>query len=98
MNLPDFEIIVDEKFKEFKLDGYSFMWDRAKVRRGRHWGSKKLITMSSWCVINRKPEHSINTLLHEIAHAIAYIKYGRSQKHNKFWKEIAISRGVNLSI
>ncbi len=96
MPLDECEVLVRKLFKEYKISHYSFMYDRARVRLGRHSGHKKLITLSSWNVIHRDKERTLNTILHEIAHAIAYIKYGKSQHHNKNWKAIALSIGCKI--
>ncbi len=37
----------------------------------------------------------LNTILHEIAHAIAYCRYGCSQGHNNNWKSICVEIGAN---
>jgi predicted SprT family Zn-dependent metalloprotease len=95
MSENEVEKMFESLSKKYNLAGYSFMFDRAKSRRGRHIGIKKLITMSKYNIQHRSYEATKNTLLHEVAHAIAYMKYGRSQKHNSIWRDIAVSIGCD---
>lgn len=51
-------------------------------------------------VINRKltsEDEFIDTVRHELAHAIAYEKHGSSQKHNANWKMMAAKLGADTS-
>lgn len=51
-------------------------------------------------VINERLESDdefIDTVRHELAHAVAYAKYGESQKHNHNWKRIARQLGADDS-
>ena len=83
-----------KKRKEFsKLKDWNIAMDHAKKRLGQCVYHKKLITISKHLL--RGPtctEQKIkNTVLHEIAHALA----GSEASHNKKWKQIALNIGCN---
>lgn len=64
--------------------GWRFEWDRAKVRAGCCQYRKKAITLSRHYVelnVAEHPEDIVDTILHEIAHALA-----PGDGHGKKWK------------
>lgn len=73
--------------------GWTFEFHTKKRSNGTCWGSKKKIYLSSWVVENSDREMSgwINTMVHEIAHAINHIKGGRG--HDNQWRDIFLSFG-----
>jgi len=86
------EISVDEL-------GYQFEWDNAKTRIGCCKYSKKKITLSKYLYSNNldKVDELIDTILHEIAHAISLHLYGIDQGrgHGKEWRSVALQVGSN---
>lgn len=75
--------------QEYKLNSWSFQFDRAKRRFGCCNFTKKQISLSRTLTELNSEKIVKETILHEIAHALA----GRSHGHDKKWKGIAVSLG-----
>ncbi len=71
--------------------GWTFKWDRAKRRMVYCRYLPKKISLSSILVFNATKEEIRNTILHEIAHALAGYEAGHGYK----WKRTARSIGCN---
>lgn len=86
-----FAIVVDE-FGRYNLfeKGWTFEWDRSKKRFGYCLYSRKLISMSKELSALNTVEQFIDTLRHEIAHAIV----GPGHHHGRTWKLAAIAVGA----
>lgn len=92
MNKAQFRHLAVNKLKEYGLwqKGWRFQWDRAKRRAGCCKHSKKLITVS-YNLFDAMPiSENIDTLLHEIAHALA----GSGHGHNRVWQQWAMKVGA----
>lgn len=74
-------------------EGWRFEFDEAKRRHGCCKPSKKLITLS-WHIAKLGREHILDTILHEIAHALEYVRYGRTTGHSDRWKRICREVGA----
>ena len=73
-------IIYDEG-----LDEWTFKYDKAKQRAGScsHWN--KQITLSRYLITEGNSDEEImNTILHEVAHAIA----PEAEHHGRVWRKI----------
>ena len=86
---------ITEKAEEFlhkhNLQDWQFAFSLTSSIGGQCWHRRKFITISvTYCQKATKAE-IINTLLHEIAHAIA----GYENKHNHVWQRVARSIGCN---
>lgn len=78
--------------KQHKLwPAWSFRFDRSKVRFGRCSYSTKEISLSQHLVELNDEEEVRETILHEIAHALA----PRGAGHNAAWRAVARSIGCN---
>lgn len=89
MELDKAKIIADEHFKKFNLNDWSFGFNNNKRRFGVCKGNKKRIEISA-CLTERNEEiYFLDTLLHEIAHALV----GTMHKHNQVWRMKAIEIG-----
>ncbi len=76
------------------LSGWSACLDHAVKRFGVCNFTKKQISLSrSLCELN-SDEEVTDTILHEIAHALAYERHGENCAHDKRWKEICIEIGA----
>lgn len=81
-----------EKYHEYALQfngtglrDWQFKFDRASNRYGCCYYGEKLITLSNViCALNER-EKTTQTILHEVAHAIA----GKESGHDSLWKHIA---------
>lgn len=78
------------------LDGlWHFDFEHCKRSLGRcHYNSQK-ITLSKWYVELNRQDDVEDTILHEIAHALSYIRYGRKGKgHGHLWKKVCRQIGA----
>ena len=93
MNLTELENYTKRKMREHGLFDWQFKWEKTKRAMGRCWYHKKLICLSKpLCAIN-KEEDCIDTALHEIAHALAYLKDGETG-HGPAWKKWCVMIGA----
>jgi predicted SprT family Zn-dependent metalloprotease len=78
---------------ELSQRGWTFGFDRAKTRCGQCDFHQRRITVSIYYVRDRASNVGDiqNTILHEIAHALAGYEAG----HNHEWKRIALSIGCD---
>ena len=76
-------------------NGWRFNWHNKKVALGTCSYNKKKIYLSKWYVeLNDKAE-VMDTILHEIAHALAYHRHGNAGRgHGKIWKSICREIGA----
>lgn len=84
---------VQDYFVKYNLNGWTFEFDEAAKRYGWCDSNKKRISLSViLCVLNPRAE-TTQTILHEIAHAIA----GCEHQHNLFWLQTARKIGYTGS-
>lgn len=89
-SLPFIEIIARQKMMEHGLTDWNFKLDKAKRRLGSCQYHSKTISLSIH--LFKLPEEEImQTLLHEIAHALVGPRAG----HGPRWKQKAIAIGCN---
>lgn len=84
MKLFHAKILAQELMHLHGLEGWNFEFDRAKKRFGCCNYTQKKISLSADLVSLNSEENVKNTIVHEIAHAIA----GHRAGHGKQWKEI----------
>jgi len=79
------DLIISYMYKE-KLfqDGWKFEFSKHKTCAGMCYGWRKLIVLSGYYVEHNSDEEIINTMLHEIAHALA----PECEHHGKVWRAI----------
>jgi predicted SprT family Zn-dependent metalloprotease len=75
--------------------GWSAGWDRARLRFGACWPKRKQITLSRVLTELNDEAQVRDTVLHELAHALAFERYGRVRSHGPEWKAIAQSLGAS---
>lgn len=75
------------------LTTWKFGFDNAKKRAGVCKLTLKEICISRYHIKNNSTEVVLDTLLHELAHAIAYELY-REKGHGKCWQKVAIDIGA----
>lgn len=71
------------------LAGWKFCWDRAKRRLGQCRGDTRTISLSRPLATVNSREQSIDTILHEIAHALVGVEHG----HDRVWKRKVVEIG-----
>lgn len=91
----DIEIYARLKMDEYSLNDWQFGWDHARRRLGVCRLQKKTITLSTHFVrANLEAPHEIrDTILHEIAHALAWTLHG-DRSHGQQWKAICREIGA----
>jgi predicted SprT family Zn-dependent metalloprotease len=71
------------------LGHWKFRWQNKKVSLGTCSYHKKEIRLSKWYVELNNEAEVKDTILHEIAHALSYVRHGRKGiGHGKLWKDI----------
>ncbi len=91
---PLFLNMTKEKMKKFCLNDWTIRFDHAQRRAGACYFDKKVLSFSTKFLRNANNDDIIDTVLHEIAHAIV----GPGQGHNLIWKKKAIEIGCSGKI
>ena len=90
MDLKELEAIASQEMTKHGLHGWTFGLANAKCRLGVCKYRTKRIEIAEYYAQNSPPETVLDTLRHEIAHAIA----GPAAKHGPVWKAVAIRLGA----
>ena len=90
MDLKELEAIAGRELQKHGLIGWTFGFGDTKRRLGVCNFRKKRIEIAEYYALNSPHETVLDTLLHEIAHAIA----GPTARHGPAWKAIAIRLGA----
>lgn len=90
MHLQDAENMALVHMEDNGLSGWSFGFDRAKRRCGQTNFRLKKITLSRYFVQSNGEAEVLDTILHEIAHALA----GSAAGHGVQWQMWAIRIGA----
>ena len=92
MDLAQARQLADDLMRLHKLSpNWSFKFDHSKVAFGKCYYGKKQISLSRHLVELNEENEVRDTILHEIAHALA----PRGSAHNAKWQAIAKSIGCN---
>lgn len=91
--LDEIEAFTRALMADHGLHDWEFRWDRAKERFGACWYRRRWITLSRHLTPQCELEEIHDTILHEIAHALA----GPHAKHGPRWKAIARELGAHPS-
>lgn len=90
MNTTDAYSLARTLMNEHGLGHWVFEFDRAKRRAGCCRHRRRTISLSEHYVkLNNEPDIR-NTILHEIAHALAGYEHG----HDQVWKDVCIRIGA----
>ncbi len=90
MDLQEVEVLAEKAILNYGLQGWSFRWARTKRRLGACNYRLKRIEIAEFYARHNPPEQVLDTLLHEIAHALA----GPQARHGPAWKAIARRLGA----
>ncbi|WZO98766.1 hypothetical protein EP7_000354 [Isosphaeraceae bacterium EP7] len=90
MDLKELEAIAGQELAKHGLRGWTFGLAKTKRRMGVCKYRTKRIEIAEFHALNNTPATVLDTLLHEIAHAIA----GPAAKHGLAWKAVAIRLGA----
>jgi len=88
MKLEDAETLAIGLMEKQGLNDWEFCFDNAVRRFGACHYQKKLITLSPHLTQLNDESYVRKTILHEIAHALAWIGF-KEHGHGRKWKEIA---------
>ncbi len=91
MDLKELEAIAGQALITHGLRGWTFGLANTKRRLGVCKYRTKRIEIADYYARNSPPATVLDTLLHEIAHAIA----GAAAGHGPKWKAVAVSVGAN---
>lgn len=93
MNFTDINTLAIALMRQHGLidQGWHFEFDRAKSRLGACHHGKKKITLSSIISPGQSRARIVNTILHEIAHALV----GHKAAHGPMWKAKALEIGCD---
>ncbi len=89
MELAAAQALAEDLLVHHGLRSWTFRFDRAKTRAGACRGRDRVISLSMHVTRLHDEAEVRDTILHEIAHALA----GPSHGHDDVWKEIALSIG-----
>ncbi|MCE9534055.1 MAG: SprT-like domain-containing protein [Planctomycetes bacterium] len=91
MDLTELRAIANRELLKHGLQGWTFGLADTKRRLGVCKYRTKRIEIAAYFAENSQPESVIDTLLHEIAHALA----GPGAGHGPVWKAVAVRLGAN---
>ena len=91
MNLQEFEAIAARELLRHGLQDWSFGWASTKRRQGVCKYRDRRIEIAEYYATHNLPEKVLDTLLHEIAHALA----GPKARHGPAWKAVATKLGAS---
>lgn len=89
MDLSILRGMASQKLYQHKLFGWSFNIVDVCRRLGVCKHGKQRIEIQEYYALNNPPEIVVDTLMHEIAHALT-----PGHHHNSFWKSVAIQLGA----
>jgi predicted SprT family Zn-dependent metalloprotease len=90
MDLERLESIAARELAKHGLHGWTFALARTKRRLGACKYREKRIEVAEYYARNSPEESVLDTLLHEVAHALA----GPAAKHGPKWKAVAVRLGA----
>ena len=82
------EAFARNEFKKWNLTGWRFEWGNAKRTAGTCYHNKKLIRMSLPLLKAMGLYDAIDTLLHEVAHALAGYRAGHGPEWKRWAKKV----------
>lgn len=91
MDLHEAADLARDLMAEHGLDGWSFRFDRARVRAGACHHTTRTISLSPWITAAHDQVQVRDTLLHEIAHALVGPRHG----HGRVWRAQARAIGAS---
>ena len=97
MDIQDAEMLAFLHMEEYELYNHYWHFDfqNKKVALGTCSYRDKRISLSKWYVELNEEDEVEDTILHEIAHALSYIRHGlKGIGHGRIWKSICREIGA----
>ena len=95
MNLSEAYTLARSLMNQHGLQSWGFEFDKSVSRFGACHYRKKKITLSRRIVLDNPENEVILTLLHEVAHALSYLRHGRKGcGHGTLWKQVCVEIGA----
>jgi predicted SprT family Zn-dependent metalloprotease len=94
MDLESAKRLAEGLLYEHGLPGWSFRFDHSRRRFGVCIPGGKRIQLSRHLTRLNGEAQVKDTILHEIAHAIAFVEHGPNVAHDRRWKKIAAAIGA----
>ncbi len=91
MDLKELKAIANQEMQKHGLSSWTFGLAPTKRRLGVCKYRTKQIEVAEYFALNNSTETVLDTLLHEIAHALA----GPAARHGPIWKAIAVRLGAS---
>ena len=82
-----------ELMRMYELNDWKFQYNNCKTSVGGCIAGRKILELSRHYAQLNSEDDMLDTMLHEIAHALAYLKYGRRVGHDYRWVQIARAIG-----
>lgn len=90
MNLAELRTLANSEIARFNLQGWTFEFNNNKTRLGVCKYTKKRIEICTYFALHNKDSLVLDTLKHELAHAIV----GPGHGHRRVWQVKAIELGA----
>lgn len=90
--LHEIEILTSELMQKHNVEHYKFKFSRRRNAAGYCTNNTIMLNVDYCLRVNK--EKIINTILHEIAHAVVGVTHG----HRKIWQDKARDLGVTWTI
>ena len=92
-NIFEAQKTMTELMRMYEVDDWGFAFNNCKTSLGSCNYKKRRLELSRHYVQLNSVDYMLDTMLHEIAHLLAYKKYGYRVKHDYRWVEIAKAIG-----
>lgn len=92
-NATQYENFARLQLNKYGLFDWHFEWEKTKRIFGRCWFLKKKITLSRPLAELNSEEECRDVILHELSHALAYLKDG-DRGHGRAWKKWCVIVGA----
>ncbi len=95
MNLSEAYTLARSLMNQHGLQNWGFEFDKSVSRFGLCSYRKKKIYLSRRLVIDNSEEEVRDTILHEVSHALSFLRFGRRGcGHGALWKQVCLETGA----
>ena len=94
MDISDARKLARDLMNEHGLESWSFKFNKRKKANGTCHYMRRLIELSDPLTRIRTESGVRQTIMHEIAHGLDYVRHGYSSGHGHNWKIICYELGI----